>query len=259
MVGFKDVFQRIEVKYLLDDIQYNELMKRLEGMAAIDSYGETSILNIYFDTPDFKLIERSLEKPKYKEKLRLRTYGVASDDTNAFIEIKKKYAGVVYKRRISMPYAKAIDYLVNGKEPEKRSQISNEIDYFLQYYKGIRPAMAISYDRIAMAGISDPDLRITFDRNIRWRTENLSLSQGNVGKDILLPGQHLMELKIAGAISMELARILDELNIRKISFSKYGRGYLEYMYGQTNEMIMKGIVPDQKKEESNVAVFRKAV
>ena len=259
MAGFKDVFQRIEVKYLLDDIQYNELMKRLEGMAAIDSYGETSILNIYFDTPDFKLIERSLEKPKYKEKLRLRTYGVASDDTNAFIEIKKKYAGVDYKRRISMPYAKAIDYLVNGKEIENRSQISNEIDYFLQYYKGIRPAMAISYDRIAMAGISDPDLRITFDRNIRWRTENLSLSQGNVGKDILLPGQHLMELKIAGAMSMELARILDELNIRKISFSKYGRGYLEYMYGQTNEMIMKGIVPDQKKEESKVAVFRKAV
>ncbi|SFP88184.1 VTC domain-containing protein [Butyrivibrio proteoclasticus] len=259
MAGFKDVFQRIEVKYLLDDIQYNELMKRLEGMAAIDSYGETSILNIYFDTPDFKLIERSLEKPKYKEKLRLRTYGVASDDTNAFIEIKKKYAGVVYKRRISMPYAKAIDYLVNGKEIENKTQISNEIDYFLKYYKGIRPAMAISYDRIAMAGISDPDLRITFDRNIRWRTENLSLSQGNVGKDILLPGQHLMELKIAGAMSMELARILDELNIRKISFSKYGRGYLEYMYGQTNEMIMNGIVPDQKKEESNVAVFRKAV
>ncbi|MBO6242441.1 MAG: polyphosphate polymerase domain-containing protein [Butyrivibrio sp.] len=259
MAGFKDVFQRIEVKYLLDDIQYNELMKRLEGMAAIDSYGETSILNIYFDTPDFKLIERSLEKPKYKEKLRLRTYGIASDDTNAFIEIKKKYDGVVYKRRISMPYVKAIDYLVNGKELENKSQISNEIDYFLQYYKGLRPAMAISYDRIAMAGIEDPDLRITFDRNIRWRTENLSLSEGNVGKDILLPGQHLMELKIAGAMSMELARILDELNIRKISFSKYGRGYLEYMYGQTNEMIMKGIVPEQKKEKSNVAVFRRAV
>ncbi len=259
MAGFKDVFQRIEVKYLLNDMQYTELMKRLEGMAAIDSYGETSILNIYFDTPDFKLIERSLEKPKYKEKLRLRTYGVAKDDTNAFIEIKKKYAGVVYKRRISMPYSQAIDYLVKGKNPPQESQISKEIDYFLKYYKGIKPAMAISYDRIAMAGISDPDLRITFDRNIRWRTNNLSLSEGNVGKDILLPGQHLMELKIAGAMSMELARILDELNIRKISFSKYGRGYLEYMYGQTNEMIMKGIVPEQKKEKSKVEVFRKAV
>ncbi|MBE5823217.1 MAG: polyphosphate polymerase domain-containing protein [Butyrivibrio sp.] len=257
MAGFKDVFQRIEVKYLLSDRQYTELLKRLENMAAIDSYGKTSILNIYFDTPDFKLIERSLEKPVYKEKLRLRTYGVASDDTNAFIEIKKKYKGVVYKRRINMPYKDAMDYLTRDKELKERSQISDEIDYFKHFYKGLRPAMAISYDRIAMAGIEDPDLRITFDENIRWRTENLSLTEGNVGKDILLPGQHLMELKIAGAMSMELARILDELEIRKTSFSKYGRGYMEYMYGQTNEMAMNGTTPEEMG--NNIVSFRKAV
>ena len=250
MGGFKDVFERIETKFLLDDMQYTELMKRLENMAAIDSYGKTSILNIYFDTPDYKIIERSLEKPVYKEKLRLRTYGIANDETNAFIEIKKKYKGVVYKRRISMPYAKAVDYLVNGKEIEKRSQISDEIDYFLQFYKGIRPAMAISYDRIAMAGIHDPELRITFDTNIRWRTDKLSLTEGNVGKDILLPGQHLMELKIAGAMSVEMARILDELNIRQTSFSKYGRGYQDLM----SEKYM-----ESQKKESNIALFRKAV
>ena len=249
MAGFKDVFQRIEVKYLLDDMQYTELRRRLEGMAEVDSYGKTSILNIYFDTSDYKLIERSLEKPIYKEKLRLRTYGVADDDTNAFIEIKKKYKGIVYKRRISMPYAKALDYLVDGKRPDKRSQISDEIDYFLKYYKGIRPAMAISYDRIAMAGIEDPDLRITFDTNIRWRTDKLSLKEGNVGKDILLPGQHLMELKIAGAMSMELARILDELNIRKTSFSKYGKGYVDYMYGEDAT----------ERNKSNIKNFRRAV
>lgn len=249
MAGFKDVFQRIEVKYLLDDMQYTELRKRLEGMAEVDSYGKTSILNIYFDTPDYKLIERSLEKPVYKEKLRLRTYGVADDDTNAFIEIKKKYKGVVYKRRISMPYKKAMEYLVDGKRPEQRSQISDEIDYFLKYYKGIRPAMAISYDRIAMAGTTDPDLRITFDTNIRWRTDKLSLSEGNVGKDILLPGQHLMELKIAGAMSIELAKILDELNIRKTSFSKYGKGYVDYMYGEDAT----------ERNKSNIKNFRRAV
>ncbi len=250
MGGFKDVFERIETKFLLDDMQYTELMKRLENMAAIDSYGKTSILNIYFDTPDYKIIERSLEKPVYKEKLRLRTYGIANDETNAFIEIKKKYKGVVYKRRISMPYAKAVDYLVNGKKIEKRSQISDEIDYFLQFYKGIRPAMAISYDRIAMAGIHDPELRITFDTNIRWRTDKLSLTEGNVGKDILLPGQHLMELKIAGAMSVEMARILDELNIRQTSFSKYGRGYQDLM----SEKYM-----ESQEKESNIALFRKAV
>ena len=257
MEGFKDVFHRIEVKYLLSDRQYTELLKRLENMAAIDSYGRTSILNIYFDTPDFKLIERSLEKPVYKEKLRLRTYGTATDDTNAFIEIKKKYKGVVYKRRINMPYKEAMDYLTKDKELKETSQISKEIDYFKQYYKGLRPPMAISYDRIAMAGIEDPDLRITFDENIRWRTENLSLSEGNVGKDILLPGQHLMELKIAGAMSMELARILDELEIRKTSFSKYGRGYMEYMYGQTNEMALNVITP--KEMDVNIVSLRKAV
>ncbi len=249
MAGFKDVFQRIEVKYLLSDMQYTELRKRLETMAAVDSYGKTSILNIYFDTPDYKLIERSLEKPVYKEKLRLRTYGVADDDTNAFIEIKKKYKGVVYKRRISMPYSQAIDYLVDGKRPKERSQISDEIDYFLKYYKGIRPAMAISYDRIAMAGIEDPELRITFDTNIRWRTDKLSLKEGNKGKDILLPGQHLMELKIAGAMSIELAKILDELNIRKTSFSKYGKGYVDYMYGESAG----------ERNESNMKNFRRAV
>ncbi len=251
MAGIKDVFERIETKFLLDEMQYRSLMKKLEGIAAIDSYGETSILNIYFDTPDYKLIERSLEKPVYKEKLRLRTYGIPKDDTNAFIEIKKKYKGVVYKRRITMPYADALSYLTDGKKHPKESQISKEIDYFLGFYKGIRPAMAISYDRIAMAGINDPELRITFDTNIRWRTENLSLKMGNKGKDILLPGQHLMELKIAGAMSVEIARILDELNIRQTSFSKYGRGYIDYMYGN-NET-------DDKETVTNIALFPRAV
>lgn len=257
MAGFKDVFQRIEVKYLLDEWQYKEIMKRLRGMAKVDSYGETSILNIYFDTPDYTLIERSLDSPVYKEKLRLRTYGIAQDDTNAFIEIKKKYKGVVYKRRISMPYNEAISYLVEGKRPRQTSQISNEIDYFLHYYQGIRPAMAISYDRIAMAGINDPELRITFDKNIRWRTDRLSLKEGNRGKDILLPGQYLMELKIAGAMSVELAKILDELNIRKTSFSKYGRGYLDYMYG-----VGSGINGEKTQSidsGNKITAFRRAV
>ena len=252
MAGFKDVFERIETKYLLSEIQYRELMKRLEPIAAVDSYGKTSILNIYYDTPDFKLIERSLEKPMYKEKLRLRTYGIPGDDTNAFIEIKKKFKGIVYKRRISMPYGKAIGYLEGKNRPDKESQISSEIDYFLKYYKGIRPAMAISYDRIAMAGINDPELRITFDTNIRWRTDRLSLKYGNVGKEILLPGQHLMELKIAGAMSMEMAHILDELNIRKTSFSKYGRGYMDYMFGEGKRF-------EKQLESSNIMAFERAV
>lgn len=230
MSGFKDTFHRYETKYLLEDFQYRALRERLEGMAQVDDYGKTSILNIYYDTPDFSLIKRSLEKPVYKEKLRLRTYGIPEDDTRAFIEIKKKYKGIVYKRRIGMKYQDAISYLNEGEAAKEQSQISNEIDYFKNYYKGLGPAMAISYDRIAMAGIEDKELRITFDENIRWRVDHLDLKRGNVGNEILKPGQRLMELKIAGAMSVEMAHILDEIGIRQTSFSKYGRGYVDYMY-----------------------------
>ena len=239
MSGFQNVFQRIETKYLMDEDQYQALRKRLEGMAEVDQYGETPILNIYFDTPDYRLIRTSLEKPAYKEKLRLRSYGVPQDDTQAFIEIKKKFKGVVYKRRIGMSYEDSLAYLCEGRPVKEPSQISGEIDYFMHYYKGIRPAMAVSYDRIAMSGTTDSNLRITFDRNIRWRVDHMDLKEGNVGRDILEPGQHLMELKIAGAMSTELAEILSELNIYQVSFSKYGRGYVDYMY-QTNVNLKNG-------------------
>lgn len=248
MSGFKDTFQRIETKYLLEDFQYKALRERLQGMAEVDEYGETSILNIYYDTPQFSLIKASLEKPVYKEKLRLRSYGIPKDDTRSFIEIKKKYKGIVYKRRIGLDYKDACEYLNDGKELEEKSQISNEIDYFKAFYKGLRPAMAISYDRIAMAGITDPELRITFDENIRWRVDKLDLKYGNIGEEILKPGQRLMELKIAGAMSIEMAHILSDLKINKVSFSKYGRGYLDYMYpyGVQEPMAQENVIRDDR-------------
>lgn len=231
MGEYQDNFKRYEVKYLLSAEQYAKLKKRLEKIAAVDAYGETKILNIYYDTPSFSLIRTSLEKPVYKEKLRLRSYGTASDTTNSFVEIKKKYDGIVYKRRINLPYKKAEAYLnkglrVSGDEAGNE-QIVGEIDAFKDYYEGLAPKMMISYDRIAMAGIHDPELRITFDRNICWRTEDLDLRHGGYGRTLLEEGQVLMEVKILGAMSMELSRILSELEIFPASFSKYGRGYVD--------------------------------
>lgn len=248
MSGFQDVFQRIETKYLLDEDQYRMLQARLRNIAKADEYGETSILNIYFDTPGYQLVNTSLEKPVYKEKLRLRSYGIPTEETGTFIEIKKKYEGIVYKRRIKMTYAESMDYLYERHPVKEPSQISHEIDYFFRYYQGIRPMMAISYERIALSGIYDPALRITFDKNIKWRTENLDLRKGNSGCDILQPGQYLMELKIAGAISLELARIFSELNIRQISFSKYGKAYLDYRYPEYEKEIAKEKISDKKGE-----------
>ena len=225
MSTFQVVFKRTEIKYLLSEEQYEALQQRLQGIAQVDKYGESDILNIYYDTPDFSLIRTSLEKPLYKEKLRLRSYGTAKDESTSFIEIKKKYKGVVYKRRIDAPYRRAKDYLDGRGELMQTSQIKSEIDAFKTGYAGIRPAMAISYKRIAMAGIEDPNLRITFDRQILWRTDHLSLKEGPKGEDLLQPGQRLMEVKIANAFPMELSRIFSELGIFPVSFSKYGRGY----------------------------------
>ena len=249
MSGFQDVFQRIETKYLLDEDQYKMLQERLKNIAKADQYGETSILNVYFDTPGYRLINTSLDNPVYKEKLRLRSYGIPTEETETFIEIKKKYKGIVYKRRIRMTYAESIDFLYERKPIKEQSQISREIEYFFRYYEGIRPMMAISYERIALSGIYDPALRITFDKNIRWRTENLDLGKGNIGRDILQPGQYLMELKIAGAISLELAHIFSELNIRQISFSKYGKAYLDYKYPEYEKEILKEKILEKRLEK----------
>ena len=231
MGEYQDNFKRYEVKYLLSREQYEKLLVRLSRIAAIDAYGETKILNIYYDTPNFSLIRTSLEKPVYKEKLRLRSYGTASDTSNSFVEIKKKYDGIVYKRRINLPYKKAEAYLNNGIRVDgsdtNSEQIVGEIDAFKDFYPGLAPKMMISYDRIAMAGIQDPQLRITFDRNICWRTNDLDLRHGGYGRTLLEEGQVLMEVKILGAMSMGLSRIFSELSIFPASFSKYGRGYVD--------------------------------
>ncbi|MCR4674150.1 MAG: polyphosphate polymerase domain-containing protein [Lachnospiraceae bacterium] len=248
IVANQYTFKRKEMKYLLSKEQYLAFMDRIKDMAKVDAYGETSILNIYFDTPDFQLIRTSLEKPVYKEKLRLRSYGVPTDETNSFIEIKKKYKGIVYKRRISAPYKSSKEYLYEDIPLEKQSQISAEIDYFKKCYPGLRPAMAISYDRIAMAGTCDPELRITFDKNIRWRTNHLDLKYGNEGREILEKDQYLMELKIAGAMDLKLVSILEELDIRQISFSKYGRGYETLLSEQLELAGHKQTVSPEEKE-----------
>ena len=186
-MDYQDIFERHEIKYLLTEETYRELRARLDSFMAVDQYGETTILNIYYDTPNSRLIRRSLEKPVYKEKLRLRCYGVPGSESPAFLEIKKKYKGIVYKRRIAMPYKDAVGYMDCGKPVPEPSQISREIDYFRRFYKELQPKMVIACERIAMAGIQDPELRITFDRNIRWRDTGLDLRQGSEGRRI--PGR----------------------------------------------------------------------
>lgn len=225
MAVFQFTFKRYEKKFLITEEQYAALIKRLEGKMVDDEFAYSLVTNIYYDTPDFLLIRRSIEKPVYKEKLRLRSYGVPKDESKVFVEIKKKYKGVVYKRRIHVPYADAVGYLKGERECPEPGQIGNEIGYFLSRYKGIQPAMYISYERYSLASPTDSVLRMTFDRNITWRTYDLDLSKGVYGNKLDLDGRVLLEVKIPGVMPIWLSLLFDELKIRQTSISKYGRAY----------------------------------
>lgn len=227
-MGISYTFKRYEKKYLLNGEQYAALRKRLEGKAQTDSYGLTAICNIYYDTEDFYLIRESLEKPAYKEKFRVRSYGIPDESSNIFLEIKKKYDGVVYKRRTSLPYGEAVNYLEKGIRPENETQIFKEIDWFLNFYNA-KPKVYLAYDRIAMYGAMDNELRITFDTAIRSRFYDLDLAKGDYGRRLLPEETYLMEIKAAGAMPLWLARALSDLEIMPVSFSKYGNVYKQKM------------------------------
>ena len=178
---FTYTFQRYEKKYYITAQQAEALLNKIGDRMIPDEYGETVICNLYYDTPDYLLIRRSLDKPLYKEKLRLRCYGVPNEDSVAFIEVKKKFAKVVYKRRLDTTYQKAVNYLKTG-DINLSGQIKNELDWFLKSYKGLAPSTALFYTRKAFFDKTNPELRITIDKDIMWRRDDLNLILGkNLG------------------------------------------------------------------------------
>ena len=226
-MAYQNTFKRYELKYLLTKEQKELVRKVMEPYMEPDAYGRSTICNVYLDTPDSLLIRRSLEKPVYKEKLRVRSYGTATQDSPVFVEIKKKYKSVVYKRRVSVAEKAAMDYFCKGIPLPKQNQITREIGYACELYQNLRPAVFLSYEREAFYGKEDSELRITFDENILWRDEDISLCSKPYGAPILQNGYSLMEVKIASAMPLWLAETLSEHMIFKTSFSKYGNAYLE--------------------------------
>ncbi len=221
----ESVFQRFEIKFLLHQQQRAALERAMIHRLVPDIHGESTICNIYYDTPDFRLIRNSLEKPIYKEKLRLRSYGRVTDSQSVFLELKKKYKGVVYKRRISLPESQAASILSGNGQLDQFGQIGCELDYALHYYPNLRPAVYLCYDRCAFTCKDDPQLRLTFDRNILWRTEDLCLTAPIGGTPLLAPEQSLLEIKTASSIPLWLVALLEQQQLYKTSFSKYGTAY----------------------------------
>ena len=224
-MAYQATFKRYELKYLLTARQKEQLLEVMKPYMKLDQFGHSAICNIYYDTDTYRLIRRSLEKPAYKEKLRVRSYEKADGKSAVFVELKKKYKSVVYKRRIVMPEQQAVDWLSGKISCPKESQISREIDYFRVFYAMLQPAVYLSYEREAFYSLGGDDFRVTFDESILYRTSDLSLESEIYGAPLLRDDQILMELKTPGGIPLWMTHFLTAQHIQKTSFSKYGTAY----------------------------------
>lgn len=283
MASYCEVFERKEKKYRLNARQHQFLLAAFAGRMEIDAFGKTKITSLYYDTPDRRLIARSLEKPLYKEKLRVRRYGEGARDGSdaqlagstgavrgsgmravtgassfagvdaasaadkdsecVFVEVKKKYKGIVYKRRVACSAAAARAYLDgmpykqacamhplagDGAAAESTSprsmQISREIDQFRKRYANLRPSMTITCCRVAYApvDVADGGLRITFDTELAYRDEFACHAAAH---PLLAPGEAIMEIKNSGPVPLWLSHALAECGAYPSSFSKYGAAY----------------------------------
>ena len=236
---YQSVFRRYELKYLLTRTQKARIVQAIAPYMQLDQYGHSVIRNLYFDTDSYRLIRRSMEKPTYKEKLRLRSYSRATCQSPVFVELKKKYDGVVYKRRLSLPEQEALSWLGGGAPPQD-TQIAREIDYFLRFYGTLHPTLFLSYEREAYYCRDGGDFRLTFDENVLCRQTELSLETEAYGTPLLDENTVLMELKCSGGIPLWLVRVLSEEKLYKTSFSKYGTAYQRLIYPKIKERKQDG-------------------
>ena len=218
------IFERVEKKYRINSEQKLALVDAIKDKLIPDSHGVSTICSLYLDTPDHLLIRNSIDAKTYKEKLRIRSYGVPTVDDKVFLEIKKKFKGIVYKRRVALDLWQVMEY-INSKNPPIESQIMSEIDYAMNFYNHPKPSMVVAYEREAFFAKDDPNVRITFDTGVRFREQNLLLENGTDGTFILPDDAVIMEIKTAGAMPMWLSSILNSSGIFPASFSKYGTAY----------------------------------
>ena len=229
-MGYQTVFKRYELKYMLTLEQKAAILQAMAPYMAPDRYGRTTIRNIYLDTDTYRLIRRSMEKPAYKEKLRIRSYGQADPDSTVFVELKKKYENVVYKRRLPLREEEAMAWVCGERRCPVDTQISREIDYFLSFYGKLSPTVFLSYEREAYYPRTGGDFRVTFDDTVLCRPQEVSLRAPVYGDPLLPEGRVLMELKCSGGLPLWMVEALSRERIYKTSFSKYGTAYEKWIF-----------------------------
>jgi SPX domain protein involved in polyphosphate accumulation len=230
----ENIFKRYEKKYLVTREQGTALQELFLRHMEADRYGSYLVQNLYFDTDNWDAIRESVDKPIYKEKMRLRCYGVPQQGTDLFLELKKKYKGIVYKRRVAIPSASLSGKTVRDAVCTEPSQIARELGFYLKS-NAVSEKIYIAYRRVALAGVQDDGLRVTFDTDLCFRTDRLDFTHPHVGLPILPGNDMLMEIKTLGGMPMWMVRILSESKIYPTTFSKYGVCYTEHILGQSEE------------------------
>ena len=222
-----EMFSRYELKYLIPFHVYEELAEILKRRMVYDRYGDVegkyNIISLYFDSLDKKIYYETRNKSRYRQKLRLRIYNGATLEDNAYFEIKKKYKNRVNKRRTGIKLAHAYEYLENGLVEGldvSNLQIFHEVDSFRSLYNLV-PENIVSYDRQAFVGVDDPDLRVTFDYNLRCRKQDLRIETGPDGVFFVEKEMVVLEVKVDHSVPLWLSRVLSELGCRKGSVSKF--------------------------------------
>lgn len=249
MANIHTTFKRKEIKYKLTEAQYEKFREIVDLYMMPDEYGESTICNIYYDTENYDLIRNSIEKPVYKEKIRLRSYGVPEAGDPVFLEVKKKFRGIVYKRRVILSLEEAYDSLQKEQLKEEHGQIGRELSYVLQHYH-VKPKVYLAYDRLALQGKEDPSLRMTFDFRIRGRLDRLDLAFGDEGEFLTEEDMVIMEVKAGDALPLWLVHALEELQIYPCSFSKYGTLYKQKIIPElysSNLLFEEAALTSEKK------------
>ncbi|MBQ6533271.1 MAG: polyphosphate polymerase domain-containing protein [Solobacterium sp.] len=239
----EQVFARVEQKYGLSEAQAAAFLELAGPCLKPDARPEYTLRNIYLDSPDDRMIIRSLDKPVYKEKLRLRAYGKPGMAGPLFLEMKKKSNGIVFKRRITLE-ADEIPDCLRGAGLKEKGQIGRELDYMFTKYRPV-PKAYIAYDRQAWSGTFNPDLRVTMDRRIRYRLDDLDINSKSPEELLAMDSEVILEIKFQDAYPLWLAEILNHLRLQKTSFSKYGR-----VYRITHTAALSGLIRQEKTEES---------
>lgn len=231
-----EFFRRVEKKYIITNEQYECIKNRFKDMMIQDVHGKSKICNIYFDTDNYELISHSIQKPIYKDKIRLRSYNTPKKEDLVYLEVKRKYEGVVSKRRLQIKLKDVYKYFEKGYLQTGDMQIKSELDYYFKHFK-LKPTMFLSYDREAFYSKEDENFRITFDSNIIARNYDLNLEEGNYGVSLLEKEKYIMEIKTLGAIPLYFVEILSDCNIYPCGFSKYGEAYTQLVLKKNNSII----------------------